>query len=232
MPIKIIIPAEVDRFTRLNSIRCLGDIEVWNKTKKAPVTIAETDWSLINNPIHSLFGQVIIAVNDHDIVDSTNNPYPSKAYIETTLTHTKEYQDRIMSADLYYKDTAQSTDKDLNKSFDKRKTGIKNGGKKEFCIPLHNDLVTAKRDLPPNYRLEIKMTRMSNDFVFWVPQKDGPNDDNGQPTKIDGDEYEIKIDNLRISIDKVTVVDKIFNYYYNGLKKIPEIPFTRNMVKF
>ena len=230
MPIKIQIPAEVDRFTRLPSIRCLGDIEVYNRTKKALVTVAETDWSLINNPIHSLFGQVVMSVNDHEIVDSSNNPYPLKAYVETLLTHSKEYQEQILSADLFYKDTAQSADTN-NTAYDKRKTGIKNGGKRQFCIPLHCDLVTAKRDLPPGYRLEIKMTRMLNDFVFWVPQKAGPDDDDGNPTWVDGDEYEIRIDNLRISIDKVTVVDKIFNYYFNGLKKIPEIPFTRNMVR-
>ena len=223
------IPPEVDRFTRLNSLRAMGDVKVRNKTQDADPS--DDAWSLINNPIHSMFAQVVAAINDHEITDSTNSPYPIKAYLETLLTHSKEYQENILSADLWYKDENQLTTDSTSKSFEKRKTGIKRGGKKEFCVPLHHDIVTAKRDLPPGYRLEIKMTRMPNDFVFWVPQKAGPNDDKGQPTVVDGDEYEIIIDNLRLLVDKVTVEDKIFNYYYNGLKKIPEIPFSRNMIR-
>ena len=60
------------------------------------------------------------------------------------MTHSKEYQEQILSADLWYKDKNQTAD-DNSPSFKKRKTGINRGGTREFCIPLHNDIVTAKR---------------------------------------------------------------------------------------
>lgn len=73
---------------------------------------------------------------------------------------------------------------------------------------------------------------MKNDFVFWVPKVAGPNKDDGTAgPMVDGKEFEMVIDNLRLVIDKVTVEDRIFNFYFNGLKKVPEIPFSRNMVR-
>ena len=93
-------------------------------------------------------------------------------------------------------------------------------------------MITATRDLPPGYRIEIKLNRMPDDFVIWVGdtqtsvEKDSPQGAPQRPSK-----YRIVLDNLRISVEKCLVQDRIFNYYYNGLKNNPEIPFTRNMIR-
>ena len=70
---------------------------------------------------------------------------------------------------------------------------------------------------------------MKDDFVLWVPESNTftPTTANAQSEHT---RYSIQLERLRLTVEKSLVEDKIFNYYYNGLKKIPEIPFTRNMV--
>ena len=138
----------------------------------------------------------------------------------------KWFSEEIMSADCWVKDVSQTPALD-QKSFNARRKGIKLGSHKEFCVPLHTDLITATRDLPPGYQLSIKLTRMQDDFVVWSPITNKGTAAGAQPY-----EYEIRIKDLRLSVQKVKVDDRIFNHYYNGRNgRIPEIPFTRNMLR-
>ena len=84
MPIKFQVPAEVDKFTRLSSIRFMGDIKVKDKATNSGPT--DDNWSLINNPIHSMFGQVSVGVEGHEIVDRLNK-FRNKRKCFTELTY-------------------------------------------------------------------------------------------------------------------------------------------------
>ena len=68
MPITFRIPAEVDWFTKLNTIKLYGEYSVKNESKDAPPAQTEV-WSLINNPVHSMFAAVNAKINDHEIAD-------------------------------------------------------------------------------------------------------------------------------------------------------------------
>ena len=145
------------------------------------------------------------------------------------------YQTHILSADGWYKDSGQTatlttTDAGYNTGFVARRKKIKTGGAIEFCVPLHNDVITCTRHLPPGYRLEINLTRMPDDFVIWMAttNKFTPAGQNAVPELM---RYQIKLSELRVSVKKTRVEDRIFNHYYNGLSKIPAIPFTRNMIR-
>lgn len=147
-----------------------------------------------------------------------------------------------MEIDGWVKDTGQTAAL-TNVAYAKRRKAINLGGRRgcqylflnkyliiivDFVIPLHNDVITATRDLQPGFPIEVRMIRMPDDFVLWVPKTQTSKPRNGVETYT---KYSIKLMDLRISVKKNKVVDKIFNGYYNGLKKIPEIPFTRNMVR-
>ena len=98
----------------------------------------------------------------------------------------------------------------------------------EFCVPIHSDVITCSRDLPPNIRLQFRFTRMDDKFVVWSPASN--------TTSVAGvdvvNTYKIVLTDLRLTVKKVKVVDRIFNDYYNGRGgKLPEIPFTRNMIR-
>ena len=232
LPINFIIQTEISWFTKLSSWRLLGDYTVTDKaTKVAPP--ASDEWSLANNFPHTLFTSVACVLNDLKIVDSGSNSYPYKSYLENILSHPEWYEKKIMSADNFHRDTKQFSHTlmdvdanepqlDTNDGYKKRKEGLINGGAKEFCVPIHNDLVTATRDLQPGYRLEFKFLRR------------GPGVDTFsiiQP-KSNNKEYIIHLNNLRITVDKVLLVDKLFNHYYNNMKKGAQIPITRNKVAY
>ena len=69
---------------------------------------------------------------------------------------------------------------------------------------------------------------MPDKFVIWSPLTN--------TSQVDGEavpnEYEINLSDLRLTVKKTKVVDRIFNDYYNGRGgKLPEIPFTRNIMR-
>ena len=132
-----------------------------------------------------------------------------------------------MSADGWCKDESETAAM-TNKAFEARRKDLEAGGIKEFCIPIHSDIITCTRDLPPNIPLTFRFTRSQDKFVIWSPltnktvvnTKDVPN------------QYRIILSDLRLTVKKVKVVDRIFNHYYNARGgKLPEIPFTRNLIR-
>ena len=75
--------------------------------------------------------------------------------------------------------------------------------------------------------MEFKLIRNNDDFVVWSPATNKHNDTDQTHMK-----YKIELSDLRLTVKKTKVVDRIFNHYYNGeAGKIPEIPFTRNMMR-
>ena len=225
MQIVFDIPGETQDWTKLKTFELHGRIKVRNKTKGA--NPAAECFSLINNWPHALFSDVSIKLAQSDISDPTRMPYPYKAILETLLVNDKTYQETVMSADGFIKDNDAEKDNQIDaytdapdSGFSKRSIGLRGGGYKEFCIPLHNDVITATRDLPPGHAIEVRLTRNADKFVMW----------NGHNNN---DDYEIILTDLRLTLEKVKLVDSIFNAYYNkvGGERKAEIPFTRNFIR-
>ena len=74
---------------------------------------------------------------------------------------------------------------------------------------------------------------MQDDFVLWTGSTNTytPTGVTPVPDPLPTIDYRIDLTNLRISLDKTIVRDNVFNNYYNNLKLVPEIPFTRNLVR-
>ena len=83
--------------------------------------------------------------------------------------------------------------------------------------------------------MEVKLTRNTDSFVIWAPDNkigEEPPPPEGEDDTRPKNEYQIKLSDLRLTVDKVKVTDKIFNRYANRAKgKLAEIPFTRNMIR-
>ena len=227
VPITFHIPPETEWFTKLRSFRLMGTYNIleWKTTNTPPSWDAPTDtdvWSVVNNCPHTLFSTLETYIGDLKVADSSNNPYPFKVALENILNFSAWYQKTIMSADNYFRDTKQDGAVGITETkdgYNKRRVGLLKGGKKEFCVPLHTDLLSASRDLPPGYRLRFTMIRRTDDaFSMWTGSAN---------TK----KYKINLSNLRLAVTKVKIEDKIFNFFYNNLKRIPEIPFSRNIVR-
>ena len=118
----------------MKTFKLHGGYSVLNASLDKEPAAAEV-WSLCNNPVHSFFGHATCKINDHEISDSTTNPYPWKAYFEVLLVHAQWYQDMIMSVDNWHKDDGQTAsltaaDAGYNKGYKARREGLMTGGRK------------------------------------------------------------------------------------------------------
>lgn len=68
MPIQFNIPAETEWFTQLKSLKLHGGYSIRNATLDADPVAGEV-WSLINNPVHSMFSHVVVKIGGHEIAD-------------------------------------------------------------------------------------------------------------------------------------------------------------------
>ena len=65
--------------------------------------------SPVNLTLHSLFSEVDLKLNDVHI-NSANNTYAYRAYLETLLSYGPDAKDSQLTAALYYKDTVGNLD--------------------------------------------------------------------------------------------------------------------------
>ena len=232
LPITFSILEEKEMFTKIKTIKLHGNLKVWNETTNAEPAATEV-WSLCNNYTHSLFSNVSCQIGDHEIVDSSSQPYGYKAYLENLLVPTAQYQQAIMCADGWYKDESQTCAMS-SASFVARRKNIERGGVMEFIMPVHHDIITCTRELPPDKPLKFRFIRAPDKFVIWSPATNGMEDAKSteDPKPIIPYVYKIILTDLRLSISKVVCADRIFNHYFNaGPGKLPEIPFTRNLIR-
>ncbi|MCG8049145.1 MAG: hypothetical protein N0E48_26675 [Candidatus Thiodiazotropha endolucinida] len=64
---------------------------------------------LINLPLHTIFRQIDVSLNQNMISNIGTN-YPYKSYIDTILKTDQSTQDNILSSQLFYKDTGDNPD--------------------------------------------------------------------------------------------------------------------------
>ena len=232
IPFVFEISPDPEKWTNLSSLRLHGRVKVFNTTTNAAP--AETEnWSVINNFYQSLFSKVIVKINGTEISDPSSNPYPYKSYIETLLNYSNDFKEKILTASHWFEDPPNKTARVLEKkksdgsenalfnpAYVERRTGIEKGAYNEFNLPIHSDIITATKYLPPNYSLEIILTRMSDNFVILK------GDDNAN-------NYKIVLDNIHLSCDRLVVSERVNSAYNNSLRStIPAtIPLTRNLIK-
>ncbi len=64
-----------------------------------------TNVSVVNNTLHSLFQQIDVELNDKQMSDN-NTLYAYRAYLQNTLSYSKDVHDSWLRAELYIKDTS------------------------------------------------------------------------------------------------------------------------------
>ena len=66
--------------------------------------IASDSFSTVNNIFHSLWGKVVVTINDVAINDPTNSWYAYKAYFENHLSYFKATKANLLSSRGYFND--------------------------------------------------------------------------------------------------------------------------------
>ena len=129
----------------------------------------------VNNMLHSLFSDCEISVCGARITDKESH-YAYRAVIESLLSAPPEIlETRSKVAGWLHDKDAESMDRLLlaaandvepNKQFVTRRKQIVNSRSLTLVGRLHADLFHQDLDLPPNCRINIKLTRSKNEFVL------------------------------------------------------------------
>ena len=120
----------------------------------------------VNYWMHSLFSQVDVLLNDV-LVTPSENTYPYRAYIESTLNYGREAKATHLTAALYYQDTPEqldSLDPDENEGFRARQELVAQGRGVDMMGRLHCDVFHQERYLLNGVDVKIRLIPSKNTF--------------------------------------------------------------------
>lgn len=233
-PFKFCIPADPDKWTDVESIRLRGKVTLKNSAggTKTNFTNAGNEVSTVNNFYQSLFGSVIVTLNGVEISDPARNWYPYKSYLETLLSYSKSTKDCRLASQCFFSDTPDKFDSlgtvdgsgktasnSDNKGYTDRKDWFKNSRTRYFNIPLHSDICTLRKYLPPNCKLEIDFFRHTDQFSLLSPYQSS--------------DCAIVLEDLSLSLTRYTPSTSIQKFYSDKLSKTKKqvLPIDRSLIK-
>ena len=228
-PFTFDIPADPEKFTDIETLLLHGRIRIRKKVSGALANLpANEKVSTVNNIFDSLWSSINVELNGTAINDPSTKWYAYKAYFEKLLSFTTATKDTVLSSSGYYQDEAGEYDSldnvsnatvSANEGYIQRKDMFKESQWVYFCTNLHIDLTTLRKVLPPNINITIKLNRNSDAFCLLSPN----------PVN----NYEIEIQDLKITLERYTLSPAIENMYQNALKggKKPLLPMDRSLLK-
>ena len=219
-PFEFTIQPDPEKYIDIQSAILHGKVQIFKKNQAgvwvALVKLTDKKVALVNNGLQSLWSNVIIKINDTEIGDSGENSYAYAALIQILLGAKESCKDTILKSRQFFKEEFPAQEPEKEEGF-KQRNLLAGSGWMEMNIPLHNDLMTATRYLPPNTKLSISLKRTTNNFCLH---------------QLDDEEYNIEIKDLRLSIVKYSVNEAILNYYLKTMKTVtPTVPYTKNVFK-
>ena len=120
----------------------------------------------VNYWMHSLFSQVDVLLNDV-LVTPSENTYPYRAYIESTLNYGREAKETHLTSALYYQDTAMqfdSLDPEQNDGFANRQAHAEQGQTIDMTGRPHCDIFHQNRYILNGVDLKIRLVPSKNAF--------------------------------------------------------------------
>ena len=218
------VQRDPEKWTDVKSLCLHGKMQIKKKSVNGALINlpANEDIGVVNNIFHSLWSSVSIKINDTEITDPSSGVYPYKAYLENLLSYSPDTKQTKLRAQGYIEDSTNlfDTSNDTNLGYTARKKMFAESVWVNFKIPLHNDLMSADRDLPPNVKMMITLQRSPDTFCLIKPLTNT-------------DDYSIILEDICLSLVKCEPSDHIEHAYETSLKQnmIPTIPMERNFIK-
>ena len=224
-PIEFHFPTDPEKFIDIAGLTLHGRVGLRFRSNTGWEEKAE-EMGVINNFFHSLFSSVTAKINDFQIGDIANNSYPYTTYLQTLLgTSSSQAANHILSQQGFIKDAPEdmATPRSIPGPFQKRAEPLYYRKYVDFSIPLHNDLMTVEKYLPPNTKLSFTLRRSSNDFVLWKV---------GEVGEKSGEDYKIIIEDLHMKVKMLEVhPDVLKNHFKLAKENGIRIKFTQNILK-
>ena len=184
--------------------------------------IPKSDWGLINNFYQSLFSSIIIKINDTEIGDLAYNSYPYISYLQTLLgTSSSQATNHILSQRGFIKDDLGDIDAPWTDAHNTRKKPFHYKNFVDFCIPVHNDICTLEKYLPPNVKIGFTVRRTEDEFVFW-------NDD-----KLKDYKFRIVLEDIHLKVKVLELQESVLQNHFKQIKAAGQlnIKYTKNVMK-
>ena len=151
-------------------------------TKDDGTTLPTTSKTVasLNNPLHSLFSSVSMALNDQKITVSGED-YPYKCYISNLLTFSQDSKNTVLESQGWSSDTKRAMEITSNTGFVIRNQFWRkdrlsaNEYRKDGCTflgKLYHDLSSSDKPLPPNTRVYFELKRSSDSFYLMCGDAD------------------------------------------------------------
>ena len=197
----------------------LANIGSGSTAKRANAQVAT-----INNSLHSMFEDCTVYLNGVEAF-SANGLYPYSSYLQDLFDTTEEQKQSFMTAQGWYKDSANSFDQanaTLNKGWGKRAQFF--GAEAQGLIgTLHSELFNQQRYLVDGVEVKVQLTLGKPKFFLISAMKDSNNKNV---------EYKIKIKDARMYVPYVHLSEKAMDEIQEGLKKKDAVyPIKRVMTK-
>ena len=223
-PIDFHLAGDPEKFIDIASLTLHGKLGICKRKDREWIPIEKTDKvGFINNFYQSLFSCVTVKVNDTEIGDIANSSYPYTSYIQTLLgTSSSQSANYILQERGFIKDKPEFDGMitPTSYAFRKRAEPFHEHKRVDFNIPLHNDLMTAEKYLPPNTKLSFTLRRSSDNFVLWKPESDK-------------NEYKIMLEDLHMKLKLLEVQHDVMKNHQKMTKESSglRIKYTQNMLK-
>ena len=169
-PIEFIVSGATADYIDMNNSYLHVKAKVTKNDGSAPLA-AEVGFAPVNYWMHSLFSQVDVLLND-TLVTPSENTYPYRAYIESTLNYGREAKETHLTSALYYQDTAEqldSRDETLNAGFKKRHDHAHQGRVVDMEGRLHCDIFHQNRLLMNGVDVKIRLIPSKSSFNLIGP---------------------------------------------------------------
>ena len=127
---------------------------------------ADAVFAPVNYWLHSLFSQVDVSLNNI-LVTPSENTYPYRAYIESTLNYGREAKTTHLTSALYYQDTAnhlESLNRAENDGFRQRNAQAAAGREVDMIGRLHCDIFHQERYLLNGVDVKIRLIPSKSTF--------------------------------------------------------------------
>ena len=231
-PFKFVIPADPDKWTDCESIRLSGKVKI-QKNEGGILSnfkAHDNEVSTVNNFYQSLFSSVECSINGVEITDPTGNWYPYKSYLETLLSYSKSTKDGRLRSNCFFSDDESdfdsigeidqngvTTKQSINSGYIVRKDFFKNSNERYFNIPIHSDLCTLRKYLPPNTKLEFEFHRSTDAFSLLTPNSN----------------CNIIIEDMALSLTRYTPSTQIKKFHSDKLSSLKRqiLPIDRSLIK-
>lgn len=175
------------------------------------------DVGFVNSPLHSLFSQVEVYLNEK-LVSNSSNTYPYKAHIEKLLSYSSATKDEQYLCELFTKDTAGHMD-----AIDGKNDGLVKRIKytKDGCIftmkgSLHSEILRLDRYLLS--KCSVKINLIPNREKFYLMAS--------------ADLYKVRFTLARFQAVKMTLSPTLINQHNMQLMKTTaKYPIRRGEIK-